>query len=64
VGTHSGKLHSGVIIPILPSLLPVSAPSDNDWALGVDSLGDFEFPTLIRDGTSGRRGSDQQALQR
>jgi hypothetical protein len=36
--------------------LPVSAPSDNDWALGVDSRGDFEFPTLIRGGTSGRCG--------
>ena len=38
-------------------MLPVSAPSDNDWALGVDSQLALEFPTLIRDGTSDRRGS-------
>ena len=34
----------------------MSAPSDNDWALGLDSLQALELPTLIRDGTSDRRG--------
>ena len=47
--------HPDVMTPILRSMLPVSAPSDNDWALGVDSQPSLEFPTLIRDGTSDRR---------
>ena len=45
-GVRSGGIHAGVIIPMLCSALPVSAPSDNDWALGVDSQLAFEFPTL------------------
>ena len=45
-----------VDIPIFRAVLPVSAPSDNDWALGVGSQPASEFPTLIRDGTSDRPG--------
>jgi len=35
-----------VIIPMFTALLPVSAPSDNDWARGVASQSAIKFPTL------------------
>jgi hypothetical protein len=42
----SEKRRPDVFIPILCSVLPVSAPSDNDWAHGEGSQLAFEIPTL------------------
>ena len=47
---------STVIIPVFTALLPVSAPSDNDWALTADSQSGIRVPNIVRDGTSGERG--------
>ncbi len=46
-GIRSGERFPGVIIPMFTESLPVSAPSDNAWALAVDSQSTLEFPTLL-----------------
>lgn len=40
----------------MPIARPVSAPSDDGWARHINSQRASEFPTLVRDGTSGQRG--------
>jgi len=44
---HYGSLHSDVIIPMLTAPLPVSAPSNNDWARKMIPPPAAEFPTLF-----------------
>ena len=56
-----GRRYSDVVIPMLSALLPVSAPSDNDWALGVGSLPASEFPTLSETARPVNAGSLQSS---
>jgi len=46
-GIRFGRRYLDVSIPMLTTVLPVSAPSNNDWALGVGSQPASEFPTLL-----------------
>ena len=56
------RRHTGVSIPILPSLLPESAPSEDDCARTMYSSEGRGIATSFGDGTSGERDTYSNAL--